>query len=310
MQQFYTTYKFSFTLLLATLFTFCGYSQEIKILTTKDFQLRGAVKSCITKKDYGTEEFYFTPNGRLKKSVTQFNETDYDITQYEYNNGSLVKKTVQSFREGELDKQVSFIHIYKTLISDEKKVSEHIFNYLQEPLEQYDYYYNENDMLIKTVHHNDEGIEETLISYEYQNGTVFKETHTVEGQIRKEIKRLVPRMDYLIGEYEELTINYNNAQPINATLKFVRRDGNLGFFENLSIGKKNYNKYFSVDKVVYTYNEQGFVATESIYKKQKLIETKKFSYIFEEDKPIEEVNWLTQIQNKKLVIERTLNYYH
>ena len=46
----------------------------------EDFDLVGKVKSCLVITDYGREMFEFNKNGTLTKTITQYNDTDQDIT--------------------------------------------------------------------------------------------------------------------------------------------------------------------------------------------------------------------------------------
>src|SRR5690606_25539562 len=79
-------------------------AQEIKIFTRGDFDLKGEVKSCLVITNYGKEEYDFSPDGLLTKSVTRYNDTDSDISSYKYKNDHLTENRVENYRNGTLDK--------------------------------------------------------------------------------------------------------------------------------------------------------------------------------------------------------------
>ena len=71
-------------------------SQEIQIFTVEDFDLTGNVKKCLVSTDYGKEEYDFNKNGLLTKSVTRYNDQDYDVVYYKYGKGELLEKRSES----------------------------------------------------------------------------------------------------------------------------------------------------------------------------------------------------------------------
>src|SRR5690606_517432 len=75
-------------------------AQEIKIFSIGDFDLKGAVKSCLVITDYGKEEYDFNEDGLLTKAVTRYSDSDYDITLYKLNGKELSEKRVENYRDG------------------------------------------------------------------------------------------------------------------------------------------------------------------------------------------------------------------
>ncbi|MBT8313063.1 MAG: hypothetical protein KJP26_01270, partial [Maribacter sp.] len=73
-------------------------SQEIRIFTTADFDLKGPVKTCLVSTKYGKETYDFDKEGKLTKSVTRYNDTDYDVTYYKYEGNELIEKRFENYR--------------------------------------------------------------------------------------------------------------------------------------------------------------------------------------------------------------------
>ncbi len=286
------------------------YSQEFKLLQTSDFDLHGAVKSCITITDYGTEEFYFKENGALIRSVTRFNETDYDQTVYEYHHNNLVKKYVESYREGNLDKAVSFIHVYKTTISELKKITEHIYNYQEQFVDQFEYFFDEDDLLVKVIRQNDYGIEEREITHAFSDGILVEEVHVIDDLIQKVIKRITPKITHEEGDYERMEIFYDQGKPDRAILKFVKKNGQILFMDKMKAGKKNPDKFYARERTLYTYNEAGFLEEQKTFIKGKQVSQKKFDYEYETEED-GYGNWLRRYdENAKSSENRTIKYYY
>jgi len=88
------------------------HSQDVQIFTVEDFDLVGKVKSCLVITDYGREMFEFNKNGTLTKTITQYNDTDQDITYYKYKEGELVEKRMESYKNNVLDESTSMANFY------------------------------------------------------------------------------------------------------------------------------------------------------------------------------------------------------
>src|SRR5690606_3807955 len=82
-------------------------SQEVQIFKVEDFDLKGKVKSCLVITDYGRELFEFNKEGLLTKTITQYNDSDQDITHYKYEGGELVEKRMESYKNNVLDESTS-----------------------------------------------------------------------------------------------------------------------------------------------------------------------------------------------------------
>lgn len=55
-------------------------AQDIESFGRGDFDLRHNVERCLVSTPYGKEEYGFNEAGQLIKSITRYNETDYDAS--------------------------------------------------------------------------------------------------------------------------------------------------------------------------------------------------------------------------------------
>ena len=106
--------------------------QEIQLFTLEDFDLRNEVKFCLVSTDYGKEEYDFNKKGFLTKSVTRYNDTDYDVVHYKYEEGDLIEKRSESYRDNAFDPSTSIAHFYEIDSTDNLKIQERIFSYDKE----------------------------------------------------------------------------------------------------------------------------------------------------------------------------------
>ena len=161
--------------------------QEPKIFTRTDFDLSGPVKSCRVITDYGKEDFEFSNDGLLTKSVTRYNENDYDISYYKYDNKQLVERRDERYQDGKFDPATSMAHFYEYDSIPEKRVTERILSYDKVFQEQYDYIYNKDNKLVRKVHSHSGSVDETLVEY-----TTYKDEVTVSfvknGLLQKTVR--------------------------------------------------------------------------------------------------------------------------
>ena len=121
---------YAITSFLSLFFVFGIWSQEVQIFTLKDFDLNGRVKSCLVSTNYGKE---------LTKTVTQYNDTDQDITYYKYQNGELLEKRMESYKNNVLDEPTSMANFYEVDTVPTKTIIEIIISYDKQFLEHQHY---------------------------------------------------------------------------------------------------------------------------------------------------------------------------
>ena len=289
-------------------------SQELNLITLKDYDLKGKVQHCIVSADYGNEEFYFNEDDLLTKAITRYGEEDYTITVYVIKDKALIQKNIEVYNDGKLDKAVSLAHAYEIRINLQgKNITERIVNFKNELFDTYKYIYDRDNRLIKITRNNDKGISETDIVYETDgNGEVIKEVHLAGLDTIKVIKKLIPKIDHKEGAYEELKAMYTNNQPDMAHLRFIDSTGKVKYEEKLQAGSKNPYRYYSKTKKTYVYNENGDVIEEKEFQKGTLLSKSIYEYQYEDvgkdsEKP---VNWIRKTEKKSgNSITREIQYF-
>src|SRR5690554_2460090 len=162
-------------------------AQEIKIFNIDDFDLKGAVKSCLVITDYGKEEYDFNEDGLLTKAVTRYNDDDYDITLYKLKGKELLEKRVENYRDGSFVRNTSIVNLYERDTTDGLKVTEKIISYNSEFLDQYEYIYGEDGKLAAIKRTDNRGIDQTTIVYE-ENKSESTESYYLNDVIYKSIR--------------------------------------------------------------------------------------------------------------------------
>ncbi|MDC6364482.1 MULTISPECIES: hypothetical protein [Flavobacteriaceae] len=210
-------------LLVFSLWTVTGLrSQEIQILKLQDFDLNGKVKSCLVSTDYGKELFEFTKDGFLTKTVTQYNDSDQDITYYKYDGGELVEKRMESYKNNVLDASTSMANFYSIDTVPNRKISEKIISYDKEFLEQQEYQFDETGRLTKIITSNADGVDETTFEYApykneltksiFINGVIEKSIRTSEKKTSKGPLKIVLTKEYIDGMSNKATEEIFNVQ--------------------------------------------------------------------------------------------------
>jgi hypothetical protein len=284
--------------------SFLCKAQEIKIFTTADFDLKGEVKSCLTSTDYGKEEYDFDKEGRLTKSLTRYNDADYDITYYFYKEGELAEKRLENYRDKAFDRSTSIANFYSIDTTDNKLVTEKIVSYDKVFLDQYQYYYDGDDKLVKIVRANNNGNDETILEYSslknentvdyILNGVLQKSIRTSERSSKNKSKeKVILTKEYLYGAPNQAIEEVFDAKAKRLEETRFAYDGNTARFSPISISK-------------YTYNEEGYlIKSEMLKGKQTVI--KEFVYQFDREKT---GNWVKQIiKPENAYTSRKIVYY-
>ena len=185
-------------------------SQELQIFKVEDFDLKGKVKSCLVITDYGRELFQFDEEGRLVSTVTQYNESDQDITYYKYEGAELVEKRMESYKDNVLDVTTSMVNFFSVYTTDLRRVSEKIISYDKEFLEQQTYEYDDQERLIKITSSNADGVDDITLTYEtnkdevtssyFLNGVIEKSIRTSEKKTNTTTKRILLTKEFVDGE--------------------------------------------------------------------------------------------------------------
>ncbi|AWX45916.1 hypothetical protein HME9304_02948 [Flagellimonas maritima] len=289
----------SFFFLLTTVLQ----SQEIQIFTVEDFDLKGKVKTCLVITDYGKELFEFNENGYLAKTVTQYNDTDQDITYYKYSNGELLEKRMESYKNNVLDASTSMANFYTIDTVPQRKILEKIISYDKEFLEQQEYQYDDKNRLTKIVTSNEDGVDETTVEYTpykneltisfFFNSVIEKSIRTSKRQGKNGTQKVVLTKEYIDGEPNRAVEEIYNADDKLVSKEVFRH----------SMDQK---KFVMEQKLFYSYDSDGML--NKITTKTKNSEAVE-EYIFQFDSS-EEKNWIKQIITpNNTYTTRKITYY-
>lgn len=277
-------------------------SQEIKIFTLEDFDLKGKVKSCTIIASYGKEELNFDKNGLLTKLVTRYNESDYDINHYKYQNEYLIEKRLENYRDGKFDETTSIANFYTIDTSASKKITEKIYSYTKEFLDQYEYIYDLDGKLKTIKRTSNNGIDETAVEYtEYKgestqtyflNGVIKKVNRTSEKIKRGKKQRIVLFKEYIDGKPHKAI-----EELYDDTNKLVSKT----FF-----GTDVKTSRFAADKTEFFEYNENKILTKVKTKTKKTTSAKEYIHQFDG----ENGNWVKQIITPdNTYITRKIEYF-
>jgi hypothetical protein len=265
------------------------HGQEIKIFTVSDFDLHGQVKSCLVNTNYGKEEYDFDIDGRLTKSVTRYNDRDYDITYYKYKNGELVEKRLENYRDNVFDSGTSIANFYEIDTIGGRKVIEKILSYDKVFLDRYEYYFDSDGLLKRLIRSNNNGNDETVISY-----TTYQEekTKTIElnGEILESERTSSKKAKDGTINHVVLTKKFLEGEP-NSAIEQVFNNKN----ELIASTSFSYNvasqQFVPEESTVFTYNDLGM-----LIKKAETVNnhTETLEYIYQFDDG-DTGNWIKQV---------------
>ena len=262
-------------------------AQEIKVFSTGDFDLKGAVKSCLVITDYGKEEYDFNEDGLLIKAVTRYNDVDYDVTRYKLNGKELLEKRVENYRDGAFVRNTSIANLYQRDTTEGLRITEKILSYTSEFLDQYEYIYDEEGRLATVWRTNNKGGDETTVTYEedkmeltesyYLNDIIYKSVRTSIAKYNKSWKTVLTK-EFLEGEPQ-----FAREQTFNEDGKLISE---VRFAHN-----KTRNSFVPVESIFYTYGPQGYVISQTTQTERS---TTVKEYLYQYDNG-EEGNWVKQI---------------
>jgi len=292
-------------ILLLTVFTpLFILSQEIKIFKATDFDLKGKVKKCMVRTDYGKEEYEFNADGFLTKSVTRYNDQDYDVTHYKYSDTELLEKRFEVYRDNVFDEAMSIANFYAIDTTSNKKVTEKIISYSKEFLGQNEHYYNADGKLVRIVHSDNEGTDETKIEYTEVKGERTK-TLTRNGVLLQSVRTSKREEKDKSNQAVILTKNFIDGQPNTAIEEIKSEAGLLLLKTNFYFDTKT--KQFTPEiSTTYFYDDKGMLSkTET--KRGVQVEEKEFIYQFD---GTENGNWVKEIVTPENAYKtRQISYY-
>lgn len=279
-------------------------SQEIKIFKVNDFDLKGNVKSCLVSTKYGKEEFNFNDEGFLTKSVTRYSDTDYDITYYKYTNGYLLEKRLENYRDNIFERNTSIANIYTIDSLTNFKITEKILSYNKEFLDQYEYYYNHDNQMVKTVRTNNNGIDETNVLYVNIKGEKTK-TYELNEVILKSIRTSKKKTKDKSVQKVVLTKGFIEGNPNTAVEEIYNTSNKLLVETKFSFDETA--KQFTVSEInTFSYDDLQMLLKKET-KKDDISVVEEYIYQFDDG---DTGNWVKKIitpQNSYTT--RKITYY-
>ncbi len=293
-----------FFCLILNLLAGSAFSQEIKIFTREDFDLRGDVKSCLVITDYGKEEYDFNENGLLAKSVTRYSDSDYDITYYQYDTGILKEKRLENYRGNTFDTSTSIAHFYELDTLGSKKITEKIVSYEKEFLDQYEYFYDTDDRVVNIIRINNDGTDETSIEYTSYKDEQTK-TYRLNGVEQKSIRTSSRKAKNGTVEKVVLTKKFLNGDPLTATEEIFDASGQLISTIHFRYDEKT-QQFAPEQTTIFAYDGNGTLS-RSVEKNGDSEKVKEYIYQYDDG---ENANWVKQIVTPdNTYTTRRIKYY-
>ncbi len=266
-----------------------SYGQEVIVFKVEDFDLKGNVKSCLVITDYGKEEYYFEETDKLTKSVTRFNDSDYETTYYKYNGSDLVERRVENYLDNTFDSATSLANFYTIDTTANRKITEKIISYEKELLEQNIFLYDEEENLVSIERTNTNGTDEHKFVYsegegektvrEERNGILLETIQTLSEKSQNDsLQKKVLTQKYLDGQ-----VNSKTVQVFDSNGKLLSRT------EELYDG--SIEKWILQEDLKYSYAENGVLA--NVKSQQRGYTTTK-EYIYQFD-GTDANNWVKEI---------------
>ena len=288
----------------AILLAFPVFPQEPKIFTRTDFDLQGPVKSCRVITDYGKEDFEFNSEGLLTKSVTRYNENNYDVSYYKYENNRLTERRDERYQDGRFDEMTSMAHFYSYDSVPQTKITERILSYNKEFQEQYDYLYNEEGQLTGIRRSHAEGVDETQIDYStYKDETTI--SYVLNGKLQRTIRKSAKKQKDGQEVKVVLVKHFIDGIPEKAIERVLNQDGLL--LSELYFAYQPSEKSFApLNKKEFNYDERKQL--ESVTSTSGEVKDKE-EYIYQFDDS-EGGNWVKKIITpENSYTTRVIEYY-
>lgn len=281
-----------------------GQSQEIRIFTIADFDLKGPVESCLVSTKYGKETYDFDKEGKLTKSVTRYNDTDYDVTYYKYRGEELIERRFENYRNNIFESGTSYANFYEIDTIPVRKVTEKIISYDKEFLDRYEYIYNADNILVKIIRTNNDGNDETLIEYTDYKGEQTQ-TNSLNGTILKSVRKSTRIGKDKKQQNVVLTKKFLDGEPSSALEEVFFANGKLQS-ETKFIHDAKKNQFVPNEVITYVYDENGMLV-KTTSKSGKAVEVKEYIYQFDKG---DEGNWIKEIITpENTYTTRKITYY-
>jgi len=281
-------------------------AQQPVVFTRADFQLRGPVKTCVVKANYGEEHFEFDREGRLLKTLTRYNDADYDITYYIYQDSLLKERRDEVYRNKIFDQQTSIAHFYERDTASHR-LFERIVSYDRNYQEQAVLEYDAEGRLQRIFRSDPEGVDETHVEYT-RHGDEETASYLMGEVLQKSVRTsLQGRGDQ--RQTVKLTKEYLDGQPRQAREE-TRDARGLLLAETRFRFDPEKNEFTPEQATRYMYNESGLLVQEKIrIEGGGEVEHQTRNYVYQMD-GADPGNWVRQvITPDNTVVVRQITYY-
>ena len=278
-----------FFILISVSFFVESNAQEFRIFTLADFDLKDSVKTSLVSTSYGKEEYDFNKNGLLTKSVTRYNDTDYDVTYYKYAEGELIEKRSETYRDNKFDPSTSIANFYEIDSLPNRRITEKIVSYEKEFLDQYIYEFDKDNNLVKITRTNSDGTDITLVKHKTIKGE-YTITYLLNHVPLKSIRTSTQKSKSGAIQKVVLTKEYLKGEENMAFEEVFDTDGKLMAQQEFEYNKQE-KSFVPTTRTTFKYDANGMLI-EEIATTGPAIEKKNYIYQYDRE---EGGNWIKQI---------------
>lgn len=284
--------------------TTASVSQEIKIFTVSDFDLKGEVNKSLVITDYGKEEYHFNQKGLLTKAITRFSDTDFETTYYKYNQGELIEKRVEHYRDDIFDKATSLAYFYEVDTTSNRKVTEKIITYTKELLEKNVYNYDALGNLTEVTSTDANGTDKSQVRRDTMDSHITR-SRIKNDRLEESVEKWTEATEEGTILEHKRTISYLDEIPDTRKKEVFGPDGKLLSYAE-SIYDASTETWISQFEDTHSYSENGMLE-KTITKRRNALSAKEYIYQFD---GTEANNWVKEIVTPDNTYRtRKISYY-
>ncbi|UWX56126.1 hypothetical protein NYZ99_07480 [Maribacter litopenaei] len=235
--------------------------------------------------------------------VTRYNEADYDVMYYKYRDSLLIEKRSETYRDNKFDPATSIAHFFELDTTENLIITEKIFSYDKEFLDQYVYNYDDKGDLTKMVRTNNEGTDETLVEYKKYKGE-YTITYLLNDVPLKSIRTSFQTKN---GDKQKivLTKEYLKGEANKAYEEVFDTDGKLLAQQEFEFDAQS-KKFVPTVRTTFDYDKNGMLI-EEIQRGENILDKKEYLYQYDKG---EGGNWVKQIVTpENSYTTRKITYY-
>lgn len=279
--------------------------QNPEVFTRSDFQLQGPVKQLIVKASYGREQFDFDQQGRLTKSITRYNDSDYDITHYIFSGDFLKERRDEVYRDGVCNRQSSIARIYRQDTTT-NQLLEAISSYDRSITERLSLQYDSLQRLIQVRRAYNEGVDETRVDYESKENKELQH-FSINGMRYKSVATFSADS---IGSGYQIIRTESFRMNVPQTAYEMVSDAQGRKISEYRYGFNADSDTWEVEQLIrYTYNKDGLVATQTSYSATGEVTPPVLEFTYQMD-GASAANWVRQVTQPELsIVARQIFYY-